>query len=307
MPAIIALTFTEKENYKEVLIKVFKNGVLVFSSMVFSYLVVVLSRTYLDVVDFKSVAITINLKQMTSYFKSLFLQFEEGIPNLMIFLTNYYILVLTLCINYGKNNHIIKKRLILSEILIYIISFLEVWGTISLLSFYISDRIQIAYIVCCMFNLFMLLSNSKLLENTNYRKAFYIILSILILFNIGNSHNMTLNYHIALNKTSQYVTLITDKIVEYEKASNNSITKIKWCYDSEMDYNDINVRKLGEVSAKRIGNWCASYAMEYYFGQKYNLEQDDYLIEKKFKNMNWNEANDEQFIFEDNTLFLCIY
>ena len=305
LPAVIALTFSKEEPFKNMIQRIVKNFLVVISCLILGYIFVFLARQLFDVISYKSIDLVINIENIKYFFNFLLLNYDYGgIPNIFILLLNLYIMIVSL---FETNDKSTKTRLLMAELLIFLGSFLEVYLTVCLTNFYLNDRIQFAYIVSILLNSFLLIVNTNILDRSIAKKIVYCVLTALILFNIGNSHNMTFYYHLSEKNTVEYVNNIKNSIKKYEETSGQKITTIKWCLDSSFTPFDENVRKLTEVSAKRIGEWCTADAIEYYFGNNYKIIQDDDLIESQFDNNNWESFSNDQLKFVTDTLLLCIY
>ena len=105
-----------------------------------------------------------------------------------------------------------------------------------------------------------------------------------------------------------YLNKITEKINTYENENNVDIKKIEWFTDSDVNYyydfgypNGANTRVFAV-------DWAFECAFNGYTNNKYTLKKMDIKVaESLFDNKNYNEIDDNQFVFEEDTLFILIY
>ena len=152
--------------------------------------------------------------------------------------------------------------------------------------------------------------NTTILDNENVLKK--IVASILILYSIVNLVNiekMLIQHRIA-NELDKYETLkINEYIEKYEKESGIKVTKMAQCRDKDVTwtYNELSNISLFTHRALMIW-WCNVETVNYYTNR--NLERikmNEEIYEKNFKNKNWDKLEEEQFIFNNDTLYYCIY
>ena len=54
-------------------------------------------------------------------------------------------------------------------------------------------------------------------------------------------------------------------------------------------------------------DWSAIEVLEFYSGKTFQRAEVPEKIRQEFLNYNWRTYNSKQLIFEENTLYLCLY
>ena len=97
-------------------------------------------------------------------------------------------------------------------------------------------------------------------------------------------------------------------IDEYEKTTNNKIEKLAIYEDKAMSYSydKIFVTKDTNVKAYAV-DWAIKYAIKYFTGRNLELVEKNEQIAEEFKKQDWTTFENEQMIFEGDTLHFCRY
>ena len=157
--------------------------------------------------------------------------------------------------------------------------------------------------IYCNFD-FLEFKKSKILEIILYVIIFsYMILSII------NCMFIMYNHKKVNEQDKQECETIGKWIDEYEKANNIEVKNIVFIYNnsSKLYYN--NVKNKSALCYKALGTeWSRIGAINYYSNRKFN---EAFNISQKcneyFKDKSWDKLDKEQLIFEEDTLYYCLY
>ncbi len=160
--------------------------------------------------------------------------------------------------------------------------------------------------------LFGILCLTYISLNNGNDKYIYIILGVTILsfviqligwYSIRNDHYF-------INKiNNQEAKIIISEIKNYELINNTKITKIAVSNDQGIRYTVDGVETTsGDVNVRAfVFEWSLQDIINYYSDKPYEfIKPTEEFIEYCSKN-NWNELDLEQFKFDKDTLYMCIY
>ena len=110
-----------------------------------------------------------------------------------------------------------------------------------------------------------------------------------------------------LNEKDYNVSMqIINKIKEYEQNTGKKITKIQIYDDKNPGYTYGGIFATGDINVKAYSTeWSTKAILEYYLKRKLIQEEKNEEIMKFFLERDWNEFNEEQIIFSENTINLC--
>ena len=146
-------------------------------------------------------------------------------------------------------------------------------------------------------------------KQTNYKYVMITILIIYVIMNILNTLNI-LNSHKQANKLDKEETLkVNEYMLEYEQNNNIEIKNIAITYDKNVTwcYNELKHKSLYTHRALMIW-WCNVDTINYYTSrnlQKVQMKPEIY--DTYFKDKDWDKLEKEQFIFEGDTMYYCVY
>ena len=144
---------------------------------------------------------------------------------------------------------------------------------------------------------------------SRFGKNLIIILSAILLIVQFNRFNLI---EVSRYKSNEMDYEITQKIIsrirEYENETGNKVKNIALYEDKSMSYVYGDVFSTGDTNIKAYSkDWCIMYILKYYSGiNLVNIEKNP-EIEDKFKEKDWKNFEDEQLIFDGETLHLCKY
>lgn len=134
-----------------------------------------------------------------------------------------------------------------------------------------------------------------------------ILISIILLivqfyrFNKIETDHYNLNYLDKINSMQ-----IGNKIKEYEKETGNVVTNICIYQDESASYTYPGIIAIGDINITGFSpEWSIITMINYYNNLNLVEKENDLNIKEQFKQKDWNNFNDEQLIFIDNTLHYC--
>lgn len=118
---------------------------------------------------------------------------------------------------------------------------------------------------------------------------------------------------IKTNVISQcYIEEINKRICKYEQENGLIVTKIGFCSDENISYRYyrfINTSAYGDMCANPfLAQWSDINSIYYYTGRNYERAVVPEDVIEYFGNQNWDEADwDEQLIFDNEALYICVF
>lgn len=101
---------------------------------------------------------------------------------------------------------------------------------------------------------------------------------------------------------------ICEEIDEYEKSSGSQITKIAIYEDKSMAYTYYGLFSTGDTNIKAYSkDWSIKFIIKYYSGKDLSIVEKNSKIEEDFKQKDWTSFENEQLIFDGDTLHFCRY
>ena len=138
-----------------------------------------------------------------------------------------------------------------------------------------------------------------------------IISALFILFNYVQIQDVGINHFANNVLENEYSVLIQDEINEYEKKTGNKITSIASVNDENPQYNYRGVKyTIFDTNVKAfIAKWGTPYLIGYYNDRNYNMtDMNEKVYNDNFKGKDWEKFEpEEQLVFIENTLYICIY
>ena len=143
------------------------------------------------------------------------------------------------------------------------------------------------------------------------QKALVYIFGFILFVNICSIWIIGKN-HIQSNREDyQYVQEIQKSIDIYERQSGNEVKYIATCKDQSFQYSYPDIKYVyGDTNTKCFSvDWGDVTAINYYTGKDYmKISMDQSVYDQYFANRDWNEfIEDEQMVFKDEYLYLCLY
>lgn len=152
--------------------------------------------------------------------------------------------------------------------------------------------------------------STDIFKNTKILKYFLICDIILyIMINIINYTYLMSSNKKANELDKQEALKVNEYMLEYEQKNNIEIKNIAVAYDKNVTwcYNELKHKSLYTHRALMIW-WCDVYTINYYTNrnlQKVQMKPEIYNT--YFKDKDWDKLEKEQFIFEGDTMYYCVY
>ena len=104
----------------------------------------------------------------------------------------------------------------------------------------------------------------------------------------------------------EYMLQIVEQINEYENITGKRIEKIAIYYDENENTTFLNYINNSFTCKTIYTKYARMDILRYYLNRNIKEETSN-KYELYFKTKDWDCFNKEQFIFEDNTLYICVY
>lgn len=125
-------------------------------------------------------------------------------------------------------------------------------------------------------------------------------LKYFITFTIDNYIGNYMDYRIT--------TKIEQKIQEYEEQTGNTIDSIAIYQDAAIQYAYPGLAVYGDMNIKAYSaKWCIPSMIKLYTNRTLEMVKNKEEYQEKFSKEQWNSFDEEQIIFEDNVMHLCMY
>lgn len=143
-----------------------------------------------------------------------------------------------------------------------------------------------------------------------------IIREILILIILIYCGITTINYANVINKhkkieylNKKECTTINTYLKKYEEENNIELKNIAICYDKEPTYFYKEINNYSSLCIRPLSvEWADDGSINYYTQRKLKeVKMPEEIYITNFKNKNWDELSQEQFIFVNDTVYYCIY
>ena len=144
--------------------------------------------------------------------------------------------------------------------------------------------------------------------NIKWQYVIGVVALLFILISVYSIHqNLMINFK-RYKQDVSYINSIVQAINVYENKTDNKIKRIYYAQDSSVNYyysfghpNGANIRLLAV-------DWALDCAFPVYTYDKYEFKKiSDKDYKKYFKDKNYDEFDNEQLVFDDDTLYLLLY
>ena len=151
----------------------------------------------------------------------------------------------------------------------------------------------------------------NLIEEECYKKVvkwiIFTLICIITLLNMALYFIIT-NQHIKINRLDDKIlSVVAEKVTEYEETTGNKITKLAIVYDANRKEFEDWVIKTEAYNKKVTTSWATRYAIGLYTNKHLTiiLPQED--VTALFQGKDWNEFSEEQIYITEDTLYFCEY
>lgn len=308
IPMTLLFVGLDKTKIKELLFEVIKLSLVVAVCLGLGYIIIQLLNDYFDITPFRNNAIAIRLEAFLTTLSNLILLDFEEYPN--YFYASIYSIIIILSMLLKKVEYKNRKAISVLTITFIILSaFLQVFLIVSLIDFYIADRIVFSYYAVFGLSILYFIMYTKVFENRIFLDLITALLIGFMIYMIINANYFSALHRIARVQDNNEGYDIANEIKEYEKESGCKITKIVYCEDLNVNYDWPNLRVCGDPTFRLFASeWVIENLIEYYSGNKIEscIEDSDVLFDI-FDFEDWNEFSVDQMVFEKDTMYFCIY
>lgn len=308
IPATILFLGIKKEKLRSIFFEIIKLIIIVGICLIIGYFILQGLTKYFEIVPYRNNSILFDKENSLEVLQYLVLQNHNETDCDLIYLIVNAISILSIIILKSKFINKRKSITLITILLIIISAFMQTWILVSVVDYYMADRIQFGYLatvgMCALF--FIMYTN--VLENKKLMKIFYEVLILFLMYMIIEA-----NYISILNKYVRIMddyegNTISEAVKEYEKENNCEVTKIVYCYDNYVKYDCVNVKKYGDPTFRIFASpWVCESALRYYVGKDLEIYQTQDVFEDIFWCRNWDKFNEKQIVIEGNTLYFCVY
>lgn len=220
------------------------------------------------------------------------------------------ILVLILCILALAKYNIRDKLLTITKYLVLVLAAI----IICIMPAIVGSKLDLQPRTCIAFGAtigigFWFILN--LIEEECYKKLvkwiIFTLICIITLLNMALYFIIT-NQHIKINRLDDKIlSVVAEKVTEYEETTGNEITKLAIVYDVNRKEFEDWVIKTEAYNKKVTTSWATRYAIGLYTNKHLTiiLPQED--VTALFQGKDWNEFSEEQIYITEDTLYFCEY
>lgn len=230
--------------------------------------------------------------------------------NLILPYLHIGILILTLCIIGLAKYSVREKLLTITKYLVLVLAgiTISIMPTVTGSGLDLQPRTCIAFGATIGIGFWFIL---KLIEEECYKKVvkwiIFTLICIITLLNMALYFIIT-NQHIKINRLDDKIlSVVAEKVTEYEETTGNEITKLAIVYDVNRKEFEDWVIKTEAYNKKVTTAWAAKFAIRLYTNKQFI----DIIPEKEvlvlFHRKDWNEFSEEQIYMTEDTLYFWAY
>lgn len=245
--------------------------------------------------------IIVNLYKILIYSSDLF-------PKYLFLVLLISILIITAIWDKKENNKFYNTINILLITFVAIISSVII-NIVSLSSFGLGRMVFSVGALIGLIFMYLYCTTNILEKQTNYKYVMITILIIYITMNILNTLNILISHKKANELDKQEALKVNEYMLEYEQNNNIEIKNIAIAYDKNVTwcYNELKHKSLYTHRALMIW-WCNVDTINYYTGRKLQkVQMKTEIYNTYFKDKDWDKLEKEQFVFEGDTMYYCVY
>ena len=134
------------------------------------------------------------------------------------------------------------------------------------------------------------------------------ILVAFLLLQFVSFMSFTIDNYIG-NYMDKTVTLEINRLIsEYEEETGIQITEISIYHDSAIQYTYPELKASGDMNIKAYSaDWCVPKIIQLYTGRNLTIIENDEILKNEFSQKNWDVFDEEQIVFQNNTMHICLY
>ena len=143
----------------------------------------------------------------------------------------------------------------------------------------------------------------------NYEKNIIILISILFLcIQLICFARIIIDSYIVNYIDKKETAEIIEQIEEYEKESGNQITKIAIYKDENTTFVHQGIKASGDINVRALcTDWASRFIINYYSNRDLKEAEKDIELQEEFSQRDWENFDEEQLVFENDTIHICLY
>lgn len=308
IPIVLFFKILEEKSFKSFIITLLKTSLIILTNLLLGYILIKFLSNYYNSYGYNKVQFSIDFEKIWEILQIIIKQnIIQVKPNLFLLIFNLASILFILIV---PKKHYINGKLIsiFTLIAIMIISLLQVLAITSLTGFYMCYRAEYVYlilpgIVLLFLNLYTDILNTKLIKII----PFIIGISILI-YNISLANYSTKVHRYTRQEDFKEGKIIAKLVNEYQSKNNIKLKKLIYCLDYGYEFTHPEVDNYDEGSFRIFASrWVLPNAINYFCNTNLTGELDQYSHGDYFDARDWDDFSEEQIVFVDDTMYLCIY
>ena len=142
-----------------------------------------------------------------------------------------------------------------------------------------------------------------------FSKNLILFISIaFVIFQVQKFIKIEKDRYILNNQDEQITMQIIEQINNYETKTGNKIEKVLAYQDEKPNYTYEGIFATGDMNIKCYStDWSTIEILKYYLKRDLKMAEKDKKIEQDFQKQNWDNFNEKQLIFKENTINICNY
>lgn len=165
-----------------------------------------------------------------------------------------------------------------------------------------------SYPMAAVIGILLLYLCSKFDINTIEKYIIIIFIVILVTIQFMSFIKLTIHNYIGNYMDKQLTLKIEDQIKKYEENTGKTVEFICIYHDKSTKYVYDELKASGDMNIRAYSaDWCVPKILELYTKRKFKVIEENKEIKEKFSQEDWNDFDEQQIIFHDNVMHLCIF
>ncbi len=150
------------------------------------------------------------------------------------------------------------------------------------------------------------LNDEKLFTKDTYKKSLVMLSALFIIMSVF--HSFYFSRHITNASDKKDAMIIQEKIAEYENETGIEIKKISIYYDKNSSDGYSGTVFLPNCNVRALSRkWCDVAHLSLFHERSYKKVDNNKDCKEYFSSRDWDKFENDSFIFENDTLHLCVY
>ena len=165
-----------------------------------------------------------------------------------------------------------------------------------------------SYSMAAIIGLLTMYAFMKTKIHAKMRNSIVIILVAFLLLQFVSFMSFAIDHYVG-NYMDKTVTLEINRLIsEYEEETGIQITEISIYHDKSIQYTYPELKASGDMNIKAYSaDWCVPKIIQLYTGRNLITIENDEKLKNEFLQKNWDVFDEEQIVFQDNILHICLY